>query len=410
MKKTLSILLALALVLSMGVMTVFAAPATTDGKVVLTADKSAAKVGDVITFTVTATPDSTKGLGALQFKLNYDTAALELISHDDAGYFGSASLNPVPGSFGYAAAQETAITSVGTVVTVSFKVLKPNATVTLALESYGLGDFDTTDATASAVANAGTSTAVTLACDHAYGEWVVTTLATCTAAGEETHTCTACGATETRPTELAAHTPSAWEVVTPATCTEAGLEVQKCTVCGTELDSRAIAALGHEIADDAWTVETPATCTEPGLKKAVCTVCGVEVEEVIAPLGHDVADDAWTVETPATCTEPGLKKAVCATCGDEVEEVIAPLGHSFGEWKVVKEPTATAEGSKERVCSVCGEKEVVAIDKLTVTTDTSVPNIPKTSGTVAGSIAALAMLSMAAGVAAVTMKKKHEDD
>lgn len=447
MKKTLSILLALALVLSMGVMTVFAAPATTDGKVVLTADKSAAKVGDVITFTVTATPDSTKGLGGLQFKLNYDTTALELISYNDAGYFGSASLNPVPGNFGYAATQETAITSVGTVVTVSFKVLKTNATVTLALELYGLGDFNTTDATASAIANAGTSTAVTLACDHAYGGWVVTTPATCTAAGEETRTCTACGVEdhravsatghhygdwvvttpatcttpgvetrtcndcgnpETRPTALAAHTPGEWEVETPATCTEAGVEVQKCTECGTELDSRAISALGHHVED--WVVDAAPDCENEGHRHGECTVCHAIVDEDMDALGHDVAEDDWTVVTPATCTEPGLKKAVCATCGDEVEEVIAPLGHSFGEWKVVKEPTATAEGSKERVCSVCGEKEVVAIDKLTVTTDTSVPNIPKTSGTVAGGIAALAMLSMAAGVVAVTMKKKHEDD
>ena len=72
MKKTLSILLALALVLSMGVMTVFAAPATTDGKVVLTADKSAAKVGDVITFTIIATGDTTLGLGTLDFNVQYN--------------------------------------------------------------------------------------------------------------------------------------------------------------------------------------------------------------------------------------------------------------------------------------------------------------------------------------------------
>ena len=381
MKKTLSILLALALVLSMGVMTVFAAPATTDGKVVLTADKSAAKVGDVITFTIIATGDTTLGLGTLDFNVQYNPEAYELVKYTNLKepvdpenpvtlYFQMSELNaPTPGVLKFSGVNVNGKKTEGAVAVFALKVLQTNSAVTLNVESYTLGDTDGSDATASAIANAGASTAVTLACDHAYGEWVVTTPATCTAAGEETHTCTACGATETRPTELAAHTPSAWEVVTPATCTEAGLEVQKCTVCGTELDSRAIAALGHEI-----------------------------------------ADDAWTVETPATCTEPGLKKAVCATCGDEVEEVIAPLGHSFGEWKVVKEPTTTAEGSKERVCSVCGEKEVVAIDKLTVTTDTSVPNIPKTSGTVAGGIAALAMLSMAAGVAAVTMKKKHEDD
>lgn len=381
MKKTLSILLALALVLSMGVMTVFAAPATTDGKVVLTADKSAAKVGDVITFTIIATGDTTLGLGTLDFNVQYNPEAYELVKYTNLKepvdpenpvtlYFQMSEFNaPTPGVLKFSGVNLNGKKTEGAVAVFALKVLQTNSAVTLNVESYTLGDRDGSDATASAVANAGASTAVTVACDHTYSDWTETIPATCTAAGEETRACTACGATETRSTELAAHTPSAWEVVTPATCTEAGLEVQKCTVCGTELDSRAIAALGH-----------------------------------------DVADDAWTVETPATCTEPGLKKAVCATCGDEVEEVIAPLGHSFGEWKVVKEPTATAEGSKERVCSVCGEKEVVAIDKLTVTTDTSVPNIPKTSGTVAGGIAALAMLSMAAGVAAVTMKKKHEDD
>ena len=168
------------------------------------------------------------------------------------------------------------------------------------------------------------------------------------------------------------------------------------------------ALFGHHVED--WVVDAAPDCENEGHRHGECTVCHATVDEDMDALGHTVADDDWVVETPATCTEPGLKKAVCATCGEEVEEVIAPLGHNFGDWKVVKEPTATAEGSKERVCSDCGEKETVAIDKLTVTTNTSVPNIPKTSGTVAGGIAALAMLSMAAGVAAVTMKKKHEDD
>ncbi|MGN1239259.1 MAG: cohesin domain-containing protein [Paludibacteraceae bacterium] len=445
MKKTLSILLALALVLSMGVLTVFAAPTTTDGKVVLTADKSSAKVGDTVTVTVTATPDSALGIGSLQFKLRYDTTALELVSFNDAGYINSAELNPAPGNLGYAATTTGSITSAGKVVTATFKVLKTEAEVNLVLEVFGLSDFDGTDVSDAAVNNS--VLLVHFACDHTYGNWAVTTPATCTTPGEETRTCTACGAedhraisatghhygdwvvttpatcttpgvetrtcndcgaTETRPTALAAHTPGAWEVETPATCTEAGVEVQKCTECGTELDSRAISALGHHVED--WVVDTAPDCENEGHRHGECTVCHATVDEDMDALGHTVADDDWVVETPATCTEPGLKKAVCAVCGEEVEEVIAPLGHNYGEWVVTKEPTATEEGSKERVCSVCGEKEVVAIDKLTATTDTSIPNIPKTSGTVAAGIAALAMLSMAAGVASVTVKKKHEDD
>lgn len=445
MKKTLSILLALALVLSMGVMTVFAAPATTDGKVVLTADKASAKVGDTVTVTVTATPDSTLGIGALQFKLKYDTTALELVSYKDSGYINGAELNTVSGNLGYAATTTSAATSVGKVVTATFKVLKTDAEVKLVLEVFGLGDFDGTDVADAAIRNS--VVAVRFACDHTYGnwavttpanctapgeetrtctacgaedhrgisatghrygDWVVTTPATCTTPGEETRTCAACGATENRPTALAAHTQGEWTVKTPATCTEAGLEVVKCAVCDAELDSRAIPALGHNVED--WVVDAAPDCENAGHRHGECTVCHENVEEDIDALGHDVADDAWTVDTPATCTEPGQKTGVCSACGETVVEVIPALGHNFGEWKVTKEPTATAEGSKERVCSACGEKEVVSIDKLTVTTDTSVPDIPKTSGTVAGSIAALAMLSMAAGVAAVTMKKKHEDD
>ena len=420
MKKTLSILLALALVLSLGVMTVFAAPATTDGKVVLTADKSAAKVGDVITFTIIATGDTTLGLGTLDFNVQYNPEAYELVKYTNLKepvdpenpvtlYFQMSEFNAVtPGVLKFSGVNLNGKKTEGAVAVFALKVLQTNSAVTLNVESYTLGDRDGSDATASAIANAGSAAAVTVACDHAYSDWTVTTPATCTAPGEETRTCTACGAIETRPTALAEHTPGDWEVVTPANCTEAGVEVQKCTECDTELDSRAISALGHHVED--WVVDAAPDCENEGHRHGECTVCHATVDEDMDALGHDVADDAWVVETPATCTEPGLKKAVCATCGDEIEEVIAPLGHNFGEWKVVKEPTATAEGSKERVCFDCGEKETVAIDKLTVTTNTSVPNIPKTSGTVAGGIAALAMLSMAAGVAAVTMKKKHEDD
>lgn len=405
MKKTLSILLALALVLSMGVMTAFAV--TSDGKLDLTADKASAKVGDVVTFTVTATPDSALGVGALDFKVNYDATAYELVSVTPTDYIPSPEVfSGNPGVIGYGAATGGAATTTGTVMTFQLKVLKTNGTVTLNIGCYGLGDRDGTDVTDAVIANSRTS--VTVACAHTYGDWTVTTPATCTTPGEETRTCTACGETETREIPVIAHTAGNWEVQTPATCTEPGVEVLKCTVCGAEMDSRAIPATGHTV--DAWVVDDEPGCQTVGHRHGVCTACGETVTEEIPALGHEIADDAWVVDKEATCTEPGERHATCTRCEETVVEVIAPLGHDFGEWVVTKEPTETEEGSKERVCSRCGEKEVVAIDKLTVSTDTSVPNIPKTGTAVAGSIAAIAMLSMAAGVAAVTMKKKHEDD
>jgi len=410
MKKTLSILLALALVLCMGTVTVFAAP-TTDAYMTLTSDVSSAKVGDVVTFTVTAYPDSAQGLSAIGFSVKYDPAAFELVSTTNPNYFpGSSFYTDVPGSANYSAATEGVINSAGTVVTVSLKVLKTNSEVRLDVDCFGLGDYDATDVFESVIANSAGKTAITIACAHVYGEWAVKTPSTCQVAGEEVRVCTACGVEETRALELAAHTPGDWEVVAEATCTEAGERVQKCTVCGEVLASEAIPALGHDIAEDAWTVTVVPDCETDGEKTATCARCNETVTEAIPALGHDVT--AWEVTAEPDCETAGEKVGTCNRCDKTVTEAIPALGHDFGEWKVVKEATETETGLKERVCKTCGEKETVAIDKLSpaVTTDSRNPDIPKTNGVVAGSIAAFAMLSMAAGVAAVTMKKKHEDD
>ena len=175
------------------------------------------------------------------------------------------------------------------------------------------------------------------------------------------------------------------------------------------MNSREIAALGHDVSE--WTVTVEPTCTEAGERSGICTRCGETVPEPVAALGHDVAE--WEVTKEATCTEAGSRTGTCARCGETVPEEIPALGHDFGEWVVVKEATETEEGSRERVCSVCGEKETEVIPVLTTeaeegTTSTANPEIPQTSGTVVGGITAAAMLAMAAGVAAVTLKKKRE--
>ena len=82
---------------------------------------------------------------------------------------------------------------------------------------------------------------------HAFGDWTVTTPATCTADGVETRSC-ACGETETRAIPATGHTFSDWTVTTPATCTADGVETRSCA-CG-ETETRTIPATGHVDADN----------------------------------------------------------------------------------------------------------------------------------------------------------------
>ena len=104
------------------------------------------------------------------------------------------------------------------------------------------------------------------------------------------------------------HNWGEWTVTTPATCTEAGEEQRVCSICG-EVETRVIAATGHDHEDE-WKYDDDSHWHE-------CS-CG------------DVADKAaheneWVVTKNPTHNEPGLKHEECKVCdwaGEDVE--IAP--------------------------------------------------------------------------------------
>ena len=153
---------------------------------------------------------------------------------------------------------------------------------------------------------------------HAFGDWTVTTPATCTADGVETRSC-ACGETETRTIPATGHTFGDWTVTTPATCTADGVETRSCA-CG-ETETRTIPATGHTFGD--WTVTTPATCTADGVETRSCA-CGETETRAIPATGHTFGD--WTVTTPATCTADGVETRSC-TCGETETRAIPATGH-----------------------------------------------------------------------------------
>lgn len=197
--------------------------------------------------------------------------------------------------------------------------------------------------------------------------WIQTKAPTCTEQGLEIQKCKDCGKTIAEKTIPAlGHNYGEWKVTTPATCMSEGIETRTCH-CG-ETETRTIPKSNHQAGE--WIVTKEPTCVDNGEKVQKCTVCDEVIKtEIISANGHTPGE--WEIVKEATCTEKGEKKSVCTICGEEYTEIIPALGHNFGEWNIIKEPTNTETGEKERACSVCGEKEIVEIPVIEAETDPS---------------------------------------
>ena len=386
MKKGLSAALALFLLLCACCIPTSAAGAS----LTLKADKSTVSAGDTVTVTVNMSGNP--GIAALDFSLYYEASKVQVLSPESLlngtnNFFGMESVNPNTSGVIIYRGASTETQKNGTVLTVSFKVLKPNA-------KFSIGDQDahnnklqsvsittnmltlscahknatSTQTKAPTCTAAGTKTVTCKDCGyshtesvpalgHSFSAWSVTTKATCTEQGVETRTCTRCGVKETRATAKAAHTPGKWQVTQDATCTKTGKRVQHCTVCQAQIGEQTIPAKGHKIDSKNSEVVKNPTCTEPGERHGKCSVCGeTAAVEIIPALGHTYGP--WVTTQEATCTKTGKQVRSCTVCQKQTDEKVIPAkGHSVAEsaWKVTKEATCTEAGSREGKCSVCGE-------------------------------------------------------
>ena len=205
----------------------------------------AAEPGETVTveFYVVGNP----GFASFGAYINYDHAALKLVDVQPgekcAGAFMANTANDKVGYF-----NATDITGDGLMFVATFEI---NA-------NAAAGTYPVTVAVDAPENAAGESINLVIAggnvvvdeveapeCEHEWGEWEVTTPATCETAGVETRTCTKCGETETREIAALGHNWGEWEVTTEATCEEPGVETRTCANCG-ETETREIPALGHD--------------------------------------------------------------------------------------------------------------------------------------------------------------------
>ena len=156
-----------------------------------------------------------------------------------------------------------------------------------------------------------------------------------------------------------------WEVTTPATCTTTGVKTRKCRNDPNHVDRQEIPALNHDYQTE-WTEDIAPTCTTAGQKSHHCTRCNAITDVTVLPAtGHQWNSDNdathtcnkdnvteshtyndWVVVTPATCTAAGKKQHTCTECGHVETQEIPATGH---HWK--------DNGDGTHTCPDCGATE-----------------------------------------------------
>lgn len=137
--------------------------------------------------------------------------------------------------------------------------------------------------------------------EHVMGDWVMTTVPSCTVDGEECRDCDLCAYYETRSISAPGHTCNDWTQTQAPTCTQDGVETGTCSICQEVLE-RNTPLLGHD-----W---KPFEHNETYHWK-ICDRCGVTTDR----LPHHGGE--------ATCAEPVICDVCNAPYGD-------PLGHRYG--------------------------------------------------------------------------------
>ena len=185
---------------------------------------------------------------------------------------------------------------------------------------------------------------------------------TCEETGLVKETCRLHG--DTRETILPAlgHVWGEWQVTTPASCGKAGEKVRTCSRCA-ETEKETISATGKHTYQ--WITDKKATCGAAGSKHEECTVCHAKKKAVaISATGKHTYQ--WITDKKATCGTAGSKHEECKICHTKKKAVAikATGSHKYGAWKTVKAATVLAAGSKKRTCSVCKKAETATIAKL----------------------------------------------
>ena len=195
--------------------------------------------------------------------------------------------------------------------------------------------------------------AVVPALGHSYDE-TVTKEARCEDVGEKTFTCSRCNDTYTEPIPALGHDWGEWTVTTPATCQAEGVETRVCSRDAAHTETRLIAKIGHTSAEPVRENEVPATCKQVGSYDEVvyCSICHEELSRV-EKTAEKASHQFDAVVTQPTCTTKGYTTYNCKNCEfSYIGDFTDMIAHTYTI--IVHEPTTEAQGYTVHICTGCG--------------------------------------------------------
>lgn len=152
-----------------------------------------------------------------------------------------------------------------------------------------------------------------------------------------------------------------WQVTTPATCVKEGLETRTCKTDGTHKETRQI-AIDPNAHNIVHLTAKAATCSSTGYNEHdECSLCGYSTNKVEEPIDANAHDLTLIEEVYADCETDGVAEHYnCSLCHKNFDEnmtkledndlIIEKYGHSWDNGTIIAEATCKSAGSILYTC------------------------------------------------------------